>query len=123
MRRLLPSLLLVLAAGCFVDRRFISDPVRDRVLRVETGDRIYFTLDEPADNPRRWFFACDDSDVEVVLDHEPGCAKVRIRIAQGYDGPSCLQFRYGFEAAADMDVTREFTLMCFERTGDVVFWK
>jgi len=123
MRRILPILFLVLAAGCFVDRRFISDPVRNRVLRVETGDRIYFKLDEPADNPRRWFYTCDDDDAEVLLDHEPGYASVRIRISQGYDGPSSIHFEYGFEENLVKDVTQKFTLTLFERTGDTVFWK
>ena len=123
MRRLLVIPLLLLAVGCFVDRRFISDPARNRVIRVETGDRIYFTLDEPADNPRRWSYSCDDPDVEVRLDHEPGCAEVRLRIGQGYDGPSFIHFQYAREDAEDKDVTSEFTLTCFERTGDAAFWK
>ena len=121
----------ILLSGCnMVWRRILPDPDRNQVIRVETGERLYFDLDEDADAGYRWDFTCDDADVDVTVDHEApgsndgerslGTAEVRIRIRRGYDGPSVVRFFY---KSAGKPVEKEFTLSLFRRTGDAAFWK
>ena len=125
---------LLLVSGCEgVGYRVVSDPGKNQVIRVTSGDRLYFDLEENATTGFMWDCRCDDSDVEVTIDHEaadnadgrcgaPGVAKVRIRVHRGYDGPSTLRFVYRrqWEKGAP---AREFTITLFKRTGDVAFWE
>lgn len=130
--------LLALAAalaGCQgLDRRFVPQPGENQVMRVQSGDRWYFTLDEGGPNCR-WDCVCDDPDVEVTIDHEDcgggdgsgrvsyGRAKVRVRIHRGYDGPSTIRFfcRKCRDRKGAPD--KPFTICLYRRTGDAAFWE
>ena len=122
-------------AGCQgLDRRFVPQPGESQVMRVQSGDRWYFTLDEGGPNCR-WDCVCDDPDVEVTIDHEEcgggdgsgrvsyGRAKVRVRILRGHRGPGptrcfCRKCR-DRNAAPDTP----FTICPYRRTGDAAFWE
>lgn len=122
-----------LLLGCnIVWRRVLANPDRDQVIRVESGERIYFDLEENASTGYLWDFVCDDPDVEVTIDHEPGesgagvvgapgHADVRLRIHRGYDGPSTIRFRY--RRPWEAKPAKEFTISLFRRTGDCAFWE
>ncbi len=139
MMRSLFTVLALCASSAFlcgcegIGIRHISDPGRSQVLRVVSGDRIYFDLKENVTTGYEWDFICNDSDVEVTIDHfgadaddasagAPGLAKVRIRIERGYDGPSTVRFVYRrkWESAPP---AKEFTITLYKRTGDVAFWE
>ena len=124
-----------LLCGCEgVGMRTIENPGRNQVVRVTSGDRLYFDLDEDAAAGWLWDYKCNDPDVEVTLDHfeaEPGDgrdgasgrAKVRIRIHRGYDGPSTVRFLYGRQRDNKPQPAKEFTITLYKRTGDVAFWE
>ena len=132
--RILAAAVVALSCGCEgIGRRVVCDPGKSQVIRVVSGDRLYFDLKENVTTGFAWDCECDDSDVEVTIDHEaadnadgrcgaPGVAKVRIRVHRGYDGPSTLRFVYRrqWEKGAP---AREFTITLFKRTGDVAFWE
>lgn len=122
-----------LLCGCEgIGMRVIQDPGRSQVLRVVSGDRIYFDLEENTTTGYAWDCICDDKDVEVTIDHvaadaaglvgAPGRAEVRIRIHRGYDGPSTARFVYRRQWERSPPA-REFTLTLYKRTGDVAFWE
>ena len=122
---------LAMFAGCnMVSRRILPDPEKNQVVRVENGERLYFDLEEDVDTGNLWDFTCDDSDVEVTIDHEtPGTRKegqeldaaaVRIRIHRGYDGPTTIRF---FRKRKGEPVEREFTITLYRRIGDCAFWE
>jgi len=125
---------LVLACGCEgIGYRVVSEPGKDEVIRVVSGNRLYFDLKENPSTGYVWDCTCDDSDVEVTIDHEgpppddircgvPGSAKVRIRVHRGYDGPStiCFRLRRQWEKGPPAKV---FTITLYKRTGDVAFWE
>lgn len=125
---------LALCCGCEgIGLRVISDPGKDEVLRVVSGDRIYFELEENTTTGYAWDYVCDDPDVEVTIDHvaadtsnglvgAPGIAKVRIRIHRGYDGPSNVHFVYRrmWEKGPP---AKDFDIGLYKRTGDVAFWE
>ena len=113
--------------------RTVSVPGRNEVIRVTSGDRIYFDLNENMSTGYGWDYLCSDPDVEVTIDHvpgdapsaaagAPGLAKVRIRVHRGYDGPSTVRFMYrrNWEKGPP---AREFTITLYKRTGDVAFWE
>ena len=119
----------VLLAGCEgPGYRTVSEPGCSEVIRVVSGDRIYFSLDEGEAAGGSWDFACDDPDVEVTIDHEreasgaPARAKVRIRIHRGYDGPSTVDF-FRRRRGGPPESAGRFTLSLFKRTGDCAFWE
>lgn len=131
MARLLFAAVLALACGCEgIGRRVLSNPGRDEVLRVVSGDRIYFDLEEDSAGGCAWDYACDDPDVEVTIDHvaadgrrgAPGRAEVRIRIHRGYDGPSTVHFKYSRPGAKGPSA-KDFDIGLYRRTGDVAFWE
>ena len=111
---------------------YVPQPGETQVMRVQSGDRWYFTLDEGGPDCR-WDCVCDDSDVEVTIDHEYcgdesdrvsyGRAKVRIRVHRGYDGPSTIRFfcRKCRDRKGAPD--RPFTICLYRRTGDAAFWE
>ena len=122
---------LALQSGCnMVWRRILPDPEKNQVVRVEKGERLYFDLEEDVDAGSLWDFICDDSDVEVTIDHEtPGTRKegqtldeaaVRIRIHRGYDGPTTIRF---FRKKRGEPVEQEFTITLYRRIGDYAFWE
>lgn len=123
-----------LLCGCEgVGMRIVAEPGKNQVLRVTSGDRLYFDLEENSATGYCWDYKCDDSDVEVTIDHvaadaangsvgAPGRAEVRIRIHRGYDGPSAVRFMYRRRWERTPPV-REFTITLYKRTGDVAFWE
>ena len=132
--RLLLIAALALACGCEgIGVRIVAEPGKNQVIRVTSGDRLYFDLEENATTGYCWDYKCDDPDVEVTIDHaEPeqsdgsvgavGLAKVRIRIHRGYDGPSTVRFVYR-RRWEKSPPAREFTITLYKRTGDVAFWE
>ena len=108
-------------AGCSVERHVISSPGKSQVIRVESGDRFFMTLDEDAAAGGRWSATCRDPDVEVRVEHTAGAAEVLIRIHRGYDGPTDVSFKYG--RSDEKAPQRQFTLSLYRRTGDCAFWE
>ena len=138
MKRLPAVCAAVLAAallgGCEgVGMRIVAEPGQNQVIRVTSGDRLYFDLEENATTGYCWDYKCDDPDVEVTIDHAapepgdgrvgaPGLANVRIRIHRGYDGPSTVRFIYR-RRWEKTPPAKEFTITLYKRTGDVAFWE
>ena len=123
--RVLPSAIVLALAltGCFVDRHIVWDSERNRVMRAEPGDRFYFSLDEKPELGGHWLVTSDDPDVEALVEHlrQDGVAKVRLRVAPGYDGPTTVTFSFRqFQTGKEL---KHFTVGLFRRTGDTVFWK
>lgn len=112
-----------LACGCDFGRHTLSNPGVSQVLRVESGDRFFFTLrDDPAAD-RKWDFSCNDRDVEVRIAHgSSGDADVEVRVHRGYDGPSTVDF-FTRTKNGPPDERGRFTLSLFKRTGDCAFWE
>ena len=119
-------------AGCATGRRFSAvEPGVNQVLRVASGDRIFFEMEEDASAGARWAYTCDDHDVEVSIDHRPpkrgedggapGSAAVEIRIHRGYDGPSVVTFM--LKKSGRGKAVKRFAVTLFKRTGDVAFWE
>ena len=129
--KLLPAAVVLLAAalaaGCATGRRFWAvEPGVSQVVRVTSGDRIFFNLEETSGF--RWDFKCDDDDVSVSLERdrekvgETRTVHVEIRIHRGYDGPSAVTFvKHAQNGAPTAD--GRFTVTLFKRTGDTAFWK
>lgn len=114
----------VLLAGCnFALRRWLDHPGENQVIRVESGERIYFDLEEDPAAGRQWYATSDDADVLVKVDHhaDDRVAKVELRIHRGYDGPSTVNFRY--RRSGEAKPLKEFTITLYKRTGDVAFWE
>ena len=119
-------------AGCSSGRRFCAvEPGVNQVMRVASGDRIFFEMEEDASAGARWDYTCDDHDVEVSIDHRPskrgedggapGSAAVEIRIHRGYDGPSVVTFM--LKKSGRGKAVKRFAVTLFKRTGDVAFWE
>ena len=109
-------------AGCSTGRRsFAVVPGVNQVLRVTSGDRVFFDMEENAKAGGLWDFVCDDPDVEVRIDHTGRLAKVEIRVHRGYDGPSCVVF--SCRPARGAAPSRRFAITLFRRTGDAAFWE
>ena len=114
-----PLLAALAFAGCSMERHRLSNPGRNQVVRVESGDRFFMDLDET--DGCRWSVSCADPDVEVRINRSDGVAEVMIRIHRGYDGPSAVTFscrRHGEEIPS-----RKFAVTLYKRTGDVAFWE
>ena len=106
--------------GCSFERHWGIRPGEDQVVRVESGDRLFFDLDEPRFEGR-WDSVCDDSDVEVQMVHAKEKAKVTVRVHRGYDGPSNISFfrwRNGRKESRGA-----FNITLYKRTGDAAFWE
>ena len=119
-------------AGCSSGRRFFAvEPGVNQALRVTSGDRIFFEMEEDASTGARWDYTCDDHDVEVSIDHRSpkragndgarGAASVEIRIHRGYDGPSVVTFM--LKKPGTGKPLKRFAVTLFKRTGDVAFWE
>lgn len=126
------AFLLPLLGGCAVERHYLSNTGKNQVVRVESGDRCYLTLEENRTAGYRWEAHCDDSDVEVKLEHiagrgdnglvgAPGEADVEIRVHRGYDGPTTVTFAY--RRPWEKEPVKKFTITLFKRTGDCAFWE
>lgn len=119
--------LAALLAGCAFGHRFWAvQPGVNQVLRVQSGDRVYFEMDEESATGLLWDFACDDPDVTVAIDHVgkgggAGLAKVMIRVHRGYDGPSAVTF--SLKRPGEKTPCKSFTITLFRRTGDAAFWR
>ena len=133
MRFLVPVLALLLLVGlggCSIERHRLEGGI-NQVVRVESGDRFFMTLEENPTTGYQWKATCDDDSVDVIIDHQPpertdlagapGRAKVTIRIFRGYDGPSEISFRY--QRSWEPKPIKEFTVTLFKRTGDCAFWE
>lgn len=109
-------------AGCSSGRRFLAvEPGVSQALRVASGDRIFFEMEEDAKTDGLWEFVCDDNDVDVEIAHAGRVAKVEIRIHRGYDGPSTVTF--SCRRANAVKPSRRFTIALYRRTGDAAFWE
>lgn len=109
-------------AGCSSGRRFLAvEPGVSQALRVASGDRIFFEMEEDAKTDGLWEFVCDDNDVDVEIAHVGRVAKVEIRIHRGYDGPSTVTF--SCRRANAVKPSRRFTIALYRRTGDAAFWE
>ena len=130
----LPAAAMVIAlvaslCGCAFGHRFWAvQPGVDQVLRVQSGDRVYFEMEEDSAAGYIWDFACDDSDVTVVIAHvrkrgdgATGLAKAMIRVHRGYDGPS--EVTFALKRPGEKTPARSFTITLFRRTGDAAFWR
>ena len=135
----LTILALTLAlCGCRMDRMTIREPVADRVIEVESGDRFYVELDENMTTGYHWEASCDDDRnlVEVFVKHipyeaapgeealcgAPGKAEVSIRVHRGFLGPATVEMRYvrAWEREAPV---RHIKFVLWKRDGDVAPWK
>lgn len=121
MRVLLILFALVACVGCRIERHWLVDEPRNQVVRVDSGDRLYMEIDELPDSGYRWIGSCSDSDVDVKIRHVEKCAEIEIRIHRGYDGPSVVVFRNVRPSTGE--VSKEFRVSLFKRTGDVAFWE
>lgn len=117
--RVFLPLALVAAAGCDCGMHWISEPERDRVIRVRTGDRYYLTLDERDGD--RWSAKSDDTDATVTLDHRGDCTvKAEMRIRRGFDGPATVTFTCRRRAGMP---PKTFTVSFYKATIDRAFWE
>ena len=122
-RAALAVALASIACGCDFGRHSLANPGTSQVVRVESGDRVFFSLDEDAKDGILWDFTCDDGDVEVRIEHLPsGRADVLVRIHRGYDGPSTVDF-FRRRRGGPPESAGRFTLSLFKRTGDCAFWE
>lgn len=133
MNRLAFAFALVALVGCSFERHAVVSPGANQVIRVESGDRFFFELEENATTGYRWECKCDDCDVDVLIDHRSGAydgdgrvgvggeAKVTVRVHRGYDGPSTLKFAY--RRPWEKKPAKQFTITLFKRTGDCAFWE
>lgn len=112
---------LLMTSGCSVERHNLKGMPCNRVVRVESGDRLFFDMSEPAARGARWSATCSDSDVDVTLRHVKDRVQVEIRIHRGYDGPSSIDFAYSERGEARP--AHGFSVTLFKRTGDVAFWE
>lgn len=127
------ALWLAAAAGCHVDRRhFAVVPEKNQAVRVQSGDRLVFDLEENVTTGYEWTADCDDEDVDVRILHlpgksedglvgVPGTAEVEIRIRRGYDGPSAVRFRY--RRPWEKESAKSFTVTLYKQVGDRAFWE
>lgn len=93
-------------SGChFIDRHLLDvSGLENQAVEVEIGDRFYFDLDENLTTGYSWDYTCPDSDLEVTIEHKRndadgmtgvgGKADVRVRVKQGFRGPSAVVFNY-----------------------------
>lgn len=117
------ALVLLLLCGCqMIDRKLLVDASRNQIIRVENGDRYYFSLKEDVASGKKWYCSVDNPDVEVTIDHDGlDEADVRIRVHRGFSKSAHLRFTY--EAFGAEEPLKTFTIGLFRRTGDVAFWK
>lgn len=124
-------------AGCRLDRMTIREPVADRLVEVESGDRFWVELNENVTTGYRWEASADDFRelVETQVKHlpaeqkggepvcgAPGKAEVLIRVHRGFVGPATVTLRYVRPWEPDKPA-RTVRLVLWKRDGDVAPWK
>jgi predicted secreted protein len=131
--RLLLAALALGLAGCHLNRRYFAvEPEKNQAVRVQSGDRLYFELEENATTGYSWTATCDDADVSVTIVHKaadardglvgaPGKAEVEIRVHRGYDGPSTVSFAY--RRPWEKSPVKEFSVALYKRVDDTAFWE
>jgi len=112
--------LLVVLVGCHGGLHWLSAEDGDQVVKAQSGERFYLTLEENRSVGERWSATCDDGDVSVKLDHRDDCAKAEIRVHRGFDGPSVVTFTCRRPKG---QAPRQFKVSLYKRTGDVAFWE
>ena len=129
---------MLLTAGCRMDRMTIREPVTDRFIEVESGDRFWVELEENTTTGYRWEVSSDDFRelVETYVKHipyepeegeeircgAPGKAEVMVRIHRGFLGPATLTMRYVRPWEPDTPA-RTVKFVLWKRDGDVAPWK
>jgi len=116
----LTAVVLALSAGCNAGLHWLSAEDGNQVVKAQSGDRFYLTLDENRSVGERWSAVSDDADVTVSLDHREGCAKVELRVHRGFDGPSVVTFTCRRQKGLP---PRQFTVSLYKLTGDRAFWE
>lgn len=127
-----------LLAGCRMDRMTIREPVSDRFIEVESGDRFWVELEENTTTGFSWTVASDDFRelVETYVRHipcepgpdeearcgAPGKAEVMIRIHRGFVGPATVVMKYARPWEPDRPA-RTIKFVLWKRDGDVAPWK
>ena len=138
--RILPIMAaLATSAGCRMDRMTIREPVTDRFIEVESGDRFWVELEENTTTGHCWEASTDDFrqlvDTQVkhipgerqtrdgeALCGAPGKAEVLIRVHRGFVGPATVILKYVRPWEPDKPV-RTVKLVLWRRDGDVAPWK
>ncbi len=126
MRNLLTiATLIALLGGCrLVGHHVLVDPGDNRVLEVEQGDVVDFELEENMTTGYRWQAQCDDSEIEVAIEHvpansapgfcgAPGKAVFKIEVGRSFSGPATVRVQY--KRTWEKDPIREFSLSLFRR--------
>ena len=129
---------MLLVAGCRMDRMTIKEPVTDRFIEVESGDRFWVELDENMTTGYSWEVKCDDFRelVETYVKHipyepkpdepplcgAPGKAEIMIRVHRGFVGPATVFMRYVRPWEPD-EPARVIKFVLWKRDGDVAPWK
>ncbi len=142
---ILASALALALCGCRMDRMTIREPVSDRVIEVESGDRFYVELEENTTTGYRWEASCDDDRnlVDVFVKHispetqapspeprdprpllcgAPGKAEVSIRVHRGFVGPATVEMKYARAHERERPI-RHVKFVLWRRDGDVAPWK
>ena len=118
---LLAALAATALGGCnFVMRRSLPNPGTSQTVRVESGDRLIFDLEE-TNATGRWQATCADPDVEVTLERRDARVRATVRVHRGFDGPS--DVRFVCRRADVPSPTRSFTLSLYKSTGSRAFWE
>ena len=131
-RSVIGALAALTLVGCSVERHYIKSPGTSQTIRVVSGDRLFMDLEENPTTGYRWQATCNDTDVDVIIEHKPpqaaeglvgapGTADVTIRVHRGYDGPSTVTFCY--KRPWEAEPIKTFTITLFKRTGDTAFWE
>ena len=136
--RLVAALALAALAGCRMDRMTIREPVSDRFVEVESGDRFWVELEENTTTGYAWEVEVSDERnlVETSVKHiphetpageealcgAPGKAEIMIRIHRGFVGPATVLFRYVRPWERERPV-RQIKFVLWRRDGDVAPWR
>ena len=117
----LAALAATALVGCnFVMRRSLPNPGTSQAVRVESGDRLIFDLEESSATGR-WQATCADPDVTVKLERGDARVRATVRVHRGFDGPT--DVRFACRRADAPEPTRAFTLSLYKSTGDRAFWE
>ena len=136
--RIAAALAAVALAGCRMDRMTIREPVTDRFVEVESGDRFWVELEENTTTGYTWEVEVSDERnlVETSVRHipyeapvgeealcgAPGTAEIMIRVHRGFVGPATVFFRYVRPWERDR-AAREIKFVLWRRDGDVAPWR
>lgn len=109
--------------GCRMDRMTIHEPVGDRVIEVESGDRFFVELEERQAAGYVWEASCNDDrdSVDVTIRHLQNAAEVAIRVHRGFVGPSTVEM-VQIKSLDRLDIVRRVRFVLWKRDGDVAPW-